>query len=55
MEKYHFNGFYFYKGIWIKMGGKEINQEFLMYYYVSDIVHILSKHQKSNYFKIINR
>lgn len=25
-EKWEFEGFYFYKGVWIKLGGKELNQ-----------------------------
>ncbi len=48
-EKWKFGDFYFYKGIWIKLGGKELNQQFLMYYYVSDLTNLLNKRFKIPY------
>jgi hypothetical protein len=38
-EKVIFDEFEYFKGIWIKVGGKEINQEFLSNYYLADLMY----------------
>ncbi len=48
-EKWKFEQFFYYKGIWIKLGGKELNQEFLMYYYISDLTNITNQNTKIPY------
>jgi len=34
-----FNKFQYYQGLWLKVGGKEINQEFLVNYFLNDILY----------------
>jgi hypothetical protein len=48
-EKIMFDDFEFYKGIWIKLGGKELNQEFLSNYYLSDIMYVIKSHKKMKF------
>ena len=40
IKKEHDN-FKYYKGLWLKVGGKELNQQFLINYYLNDIFYSL--------------
>lgn len=34
-----FENFFYYEGVWLQVGGKELNQRFLANYYLNDIIY----------------